>query len=337
MKPPGDEFSGDEADLRREVLSEDRRRLFELLAEKRRAEAASRWGPAPPSPSTSQSTPPGEASGAEPSARADAGAPREPGSPRLVRMKRGGPKEPFFCVHALLGSVFPYQRLALHMPDDRPFYGVEARGIDGKEAPLEDVSAMAASYLDAIETVAPRGPLHLGGYSFGAFIAYEMARQARLRGRELGVLAIFGAGAPLSAAIPGWDQHVRFALQYMEDLQKLVRNAYLAEKGPEAPPFPDPFAAEANLPPMQRVTLANGRAQMKYVPEPLEAAMDLFVTAEQKLLFQIEPTLGWKALVSGEIRTHSIGGNHLSIFEEPQVEGLSGILAKCLDEHRSRP
>lgn len=321
MTLSGDQQDEDPSEARREQLSDDRRRLFELLAERRRAEAGA--GSAE-----------GQA-GADPGAAGEAGS--APRSGRLVRMKRGAGKPPFFCVHALLGSVFPYQRMALHMPDDRPFYGIEARGLDGKEPPLDDVPAMAASYLDAIEAVAPSGPLHVGGYSFGAFVAYEMARLARARGRTLGVLAIFGAGAPLGATIPGWDQHVRFALQYFEDLQKLVRNAYLAEQGPGAPPMPDPAAAEANLPPMQRVTLANGRAQMKYTPSPAPVELDLFITPEQQMLFQLEPTLGWKTLASGEIRIHHVGGNHLNMFEEPQVERLSELLAGCLEREGAKP
>lgn len=324
MSQSGDERPEDPSDARRELLSDDRRRLFELLAERRRAEA-----------SGAGARPSERAAGPEAQPGAEPGGPSSSG--RLVRMKRGAGKPPFFCVHALLGSVFPYQRMALHMPDDRPFYGIEARGLDGKEAPLEDIPAMAASYLDAIETVAPGGPLHVGGYSFGAFVAYEIARLAKARGRTLGVLAIFGAGAPLSATIPGWDQQLRFALQYFEDLQKLVRNAHLAEQAPGAPPMPDPSAAEASLPPMQRVTLANGRAQLKYAPAPFETELDLFITPEQQLLFQLEPTLGWKTLSPGEIRIHHIGGNHLSMFEEPQVEGLSEILAGCLERERARP
>jgi thioesterase domain-containing protein len=55
------------------------------------------------------------------------------------------------------------------------------------------------------------------------------------------------------------------------------------------------------------------------------------------MLFQLEPTLGWKTLSPGEIRIHHIGGNHLSMFEEPQVEGLSEILAGCLERERARP
>ncbi len=291
-------------------LTGERRRLFERLTQK---------GQSSSNPAGGEQEPKGQP-GPQPPKNA----------PRLVRMKRGGARPPFFCVHALLGSVFPYHKLALHMPDDWPFYGVESSGLDGKETPHETIEEMAASYLRAIEEVQPDGPLHLGGYSFGGLVAYDIARLALEKGRSTRVLAILGVGAPFKLPAE-WEKQVRFATDYFEDFQKLVRNAYLAEAKPDAPPPFDCAAFEAKLPPMQRVTLANLRAQVRYTPGAYAGGLDVFITEDQEPFAKGDPSLGWKAFATGPIEQHVIGGNHLSIFEEPQVRGLAKAITKCLE------
>ncbi len=299
-------------DARRERLSEDRKRLLDMIFKNRKnGDAAGE---------------PDDAAGSE---GADPAGSRA--SPRLVRMKAGGTKPPFFCVHAILGSVFPYQKLALHMPDDRPFYGIEARGMDGQEPPLDDVYAMAASYLAAIEQVWPSGPYHIGGYSFGASVAYEIARLAREQGKAVGLVALIGMGAPPQAAVPGWEENMRFTMQYFDDLQRLVKNTMLAEMGPAGAQIPDPIAAfEAQLTPMQRVMLANGRAQLKYAPRPYPGDLDVIVTREQAPPGPPDATMGFGTLVGGTVHTQTLSGNHLSMFDEPHVVELADLLARRL-------
>ena len=46
-----------------------------------------------------------------------------------------------------------------------------------REAPLTSIPDMASHYLQAIQKVQPAGPYKLAGYSFGATVAFEMARQ----------------------------------------------------------------------------------------------------------------------------------------------------------------
>lgn len=299
-------------DARRERLSEDRKRLLDMIFKNRKNGDQA-----------------GEQDG---SAGAGGSAPKGSRlSPRLVRMKPGGAKAPFFCVHAILGSVFPYQKLALHMPDDRPFYGIEARGVDGQETPLDDVYTMAESYLAAMEQVWPEGPYHIGGYSFGAYVAYEVARLARERGKSVGLLALIGMGAPPQAAVPGWEENIRFTMQYFDDFQRLVKNTILAEMGPEAAEAPDPFVAfEAQLTPMQRVMMANGRAQLKYAPRPYPGDLDVIVTREQAPSGPADETMGFGSLVGGTIHTETLSGNHLSMFDEPHVLELAEVLTRRL-------
>ncbi|HYG63315.1 MAG TPA: amino acid adenylation domain-containing protein, partial [Thermoanaerobaculia bacterium] len=123
-----------------------------------------------------------------------------PWSP-LVPIQPLGTGAPLFCVHALGGEVLAYYRLARELGTDRPFYGIQARPLVGEtEAPRLTIEEMAAEYLDAVRSLQPAGPYLLSGYSFGAVVAFEMARQLNLAGEEVALLALLDEGVPAGDA-----------------------------------------------------------------------------------------------------------------------------------------
>src|SRR5204862_544143 len=86
-----------------------------------------------------------------------------------------------------------------HLGADRPVYGLQApRPAEGcpRSATLE---LLAAQYLDEVRGVQPRGPYHLGGYSFGGTVAFEMARQLHTRGEAVGELVVLDQRARAQA------------------------------------------------------------------------------------------------------------------------------------------
>lgn len=116
----------------------------------------------------------------------------------LVPVQADGSKTPIFVVHPMDGDVFRYAELARLLGPDQPFYALRARGIDGREEPVSDIKTMAASYIAEIQAIRPQGPYLLGGYSFGAMVALEMAQQLRAKGQDVALLAILDQ-APLNS------------------------------------------------------------------------------------------------------------------------------------------
>ncbi len=109
----------------------------------------------------------------------------------LVPLQAGGNKRPVFVVHPLDGDVFRYGDLARLLGPDQPFYALRARGIDGRQEPVSDIKTMATCYIAEVQAVQPQGPYLLGGYSFGAMVALEMAQQLRANGQDIALLTIF--------------------------------------------------------------------------------------------------------------------------------------------------
>jgi thioesterase domain-containing protein len=113
-----------------------------------------------------------------------------------------GSLSPFFCVHPSGGSVLCYLDLARRLGSDRPFYGLQGPDPRGDREPLARIEDMAAEYLAAVLALRasrPEGRLLLGGYSFGGYVAFEMARQLVARGEEPPKVVLLDTRAPSSA------------------------------------------------------------------------------------------------------------------------------------------
>ena len=132
-----------------------------------------------------------------------------PWSP-LVPLQPAGAKPPFFCVHPIFGTVFPYYELAYCLGFDQPFYGLQPLGLDGEQPPLTRIEDIAAYYIKALRKVQPSGPYFLGGWSFGGLVAFEMAQQLMRGGHQIALLAILDTLAPVSGNVPSLGEGLKF-------------------------------------------------------------------------------------------------------------------------------
>ena len=114
----------------------------------------------------------------------------------LVAIRSGGSLPPLFFVHPANGQVACYYRLASHLPEDQPFYGLQDLDIYHQDGPERSIEEMAAGYIEAIRAVQPEGPYYLGGYSFGGIVAFEMAQQLKAVEQEVALLAILDSASP---------------------------------------------------------------------------------------------------------------------------------------------
>jgi thioesterase domain-containing protein len=113
----------------------------------------------------------------------------------VVPIKPNGSKIPLFLIHGAGANITPFYGLAEHLDGEQPVYGIQSKGLDGVEAPLETIEEMAAYYLEEIRKVYPKGPFHVGGQSFGAYVAFEMAKQMKSKGESIGRVFLFDVSA----------------------------------------------------------------------------------------------------------------------------------------------
>ena len=98
---------------------------------------------------------------------------------------------PLYIVHGAGLNVLLFNALAMNMDEEQPVYGLQAKGLNGIDEPLDVMEDIAANYIAEILAQNPHGPYALAGYSLGGTIAYEMANQLMAMGKEVKVLAVF--------------------------------------------------------------------------------------------------------------------------------------------------
>lgn len=109
-------------------------------------------------------------------------------APELVRLNGVTEGRPVFWIHGALAGVESYRTIAERI--DRPFYGIQARGLLTEDAPIEGVTAMAEYYTEVIRSVQPEGPYDVGGFCLGGIVAYEVTRRLQAQGQDVASLTM---------------------------------------------------------------------------------------------------------------------------------------------------
>ncbi|MFJ3905646.1 amino acid adenylation domain-containing protein [Streptomyces sp. NPDC090025] len=135
---------------------------------------------------------------------------------RLVRLHDDTPKgaegvsSPVFCWPGLGGYPMNLRLLGREASLGRPFYGVQAHGINEGEQPYPTVQEMAAADVAELRRIQPEGPYLLWGYSFGARVAFEAAWQLEQAGEKVEQLLLLCPGNPKVRSAEA-DRHGREA------------------------------------------------------------------------------------------------------------------------------
>jgi thioesterase domain-containing protein/glycosyltransferase involved in cell wall biosynthesis len=240
------------------------------------------------------------------------------GSP-LVAIDPDGSRRPLFLVHPAAGTVDCYVALARHLDPEQPLYAFQAAGVGGRGEPCDRVETMAARYVEALRKRQPHGPYLLGGWSLGAIVAFEMAKQLRESGEEIALLALLDSHPPLAPGEAGQDPEdddvllARWASELgvmdAEGLLQRLRELRLlpATAGPD------------NLRHGLRVYRAHRRAVLSYRPtDPYPGRLTLFHAGPVA-----EDDLGWGRLSTEPVAVRPVPGGHYEMLSEPQVRVLA--------------
>ncbi|XP_060080138.1 fatty acid synthase-like [Ylistrum balloti] len=98
----------------------------------------------------------------------------------IVRLNVGDDSQsPLFIVHPLEGSVKCMRELASQL--SCPVYGLQC----SKDVPLHSIPDMASFYIQVMQSVQPKPPYNLCGYSFGTSVAIEITLQLEKLGDDI--------------------------------------------------------------------------------------------------------------------------------------------------------
>ncbi len=281
----------------------------------------------------------------------------QPFSP-LVRLQAGEPRSrsPLFLVHPVGGNVLCYAELARALGAEQPVYGLQSLGLGEGQRAEQRVEDMAATYVAALREVQPHGAYHLGGWSIGGVIAYEMARQLRQAGEEVELLALLDTVAP--AGDPAGDSaeidETELLAALARDLGGLAgQDLRLSPAELRAIPDEDEDGdrrllhvldrarAAGALPgggiePLRRlweVFRANALAVRRYTAAPWDGpagCLVLFGAAANPLRSRRGEALGWDLVAGAGLAVERFEAGHYTLLRPPAVQALAAALDRRL-------
>ncbi|MGL5836637.1 MAG: amino acid adenylation domain-containing protein, partial [Waterburya sp.] len=264
----------------------------------------------------------------------------------LVNIQPHGDRSPLFCIHAIGGNVLAYRLVAVALGTERPIYGLQARGLDGKQTPLTSVEEMAASYLEEIKLIQPQGPYFLAGHSFGGFVAWEMAQQLTRQGETVAVLALLDTYGPNYQT-----QYTKFTLSqwlsiHLKNINRLSLSeklAYCQErleyilklKLPQSWQEKYDQIADLRLSPEQKLMSHIGKlnlaAEKQYTPSVYPGKLTIFRAQIRRPYGFFDPDGGWHGMALGGVTVEEIPGDHISILlKQENCEILAAKLKAVL-------
>lgn len=237
-------------------------------------------------------------------------------------LKAGSSAPPLFLFHGIGGNVMEFFEVVQHLDWSRPIYGLQAKGSDGLEPPLESVADMAEYHLEAIRRLQPRAPYLLCGYSFGGLVALEIARHLGGSG-EAGVMLTMIDSYP-------HERHLRASQRYESYLQR-AQDRLRRALGNASPSFvsaqQSQELSERICGSATRAVTAAARTALRCYNPKLYSGKVNFVTARIKTVFPSDPAAAWRGLV-GEFALETVPGAHHGMLQTS-----AATLAAALSRH----
>ena len=273
----------------------------------------------------------------------------------LLPLQRKGDKNPIYLAPPGGGRAGCYMGLAQSLGKQQPVYGLQCPGLfDG--LPLSgSIEEMAAAFISAIQQVDPHGPYRLGGYSFGGWVAYEMALQLQRKGFKVDELIIFDAALCDANTVP------LESLNESEIFESVV-NAIVKELFGEAVSLSGLGLArqskaqqmatvcklakeqgfnisEAEI--LRNLEVSFNNQVLMYQPandEKLDTKITLFKALENNseathalengTSCRAEDDYGWGRHSTKEVSVHPIAATHLTLLADHFIEEISMILKR---------
>jgi amino acid adenylation domain-containing protein len=275
----------------------------------------------------------------------------------LISLRATGHRPPLFFTHGVGGEVWTFRAVTEHLGDDQPVYGLQPVAHEQGALTVETV---AAKYIDEILSVAPNGPYLLAGHCAGAALAFEMARQLRAAGKDVGLVAAIdywffdtsdrrpsARAAAFIENLPRWvadDLSQVSPATILGRIRSKVRLAWARISRLSSPADTGPVDIRDQLgmwrfPDYQVAALAQTFAMFQaYRPGTYDGDL-LVIRARTLPLFPVKqaaPDMGWSRVVHGHLTMKLVRGSHETLLQEPLVAGVAAVIRTAIDDVISR-
>lgn len=231
-----------------------------------------------------------------------------PSTPSLIIPLKAGEAPTIYCIHAISGTVFPFQTLANQL--NQRVQALQSPLLLNNTLSLNSVEEIASHYLNAF----PHPPEILVGWSFGGLIAFEMAQQ--LQNNPL--LILLDIAAPLTdRERPIIDEKI-LKERFLQDYQQMLNHK-------QGLTFEDEETKK-----LFTIFKTHVQAANQYNGQKYSGAIHLLKAKDS--LFEAHPdsqSLDWEILCPS-VTLETIPGDHYSMLKQSQ---LASYIQKVVQEN----
>lgn len=275
------------------------------------------------------------------------------GEQGLIQLQDGPEHRPaLFWIHTLGGGggggFFRYQYLCQQFSEPRRSYGIQAPAV-----PFRRIDEMAAHYAELIKQAQGSGPYHILGYCFGGTVAYEVARQLKEDGEEVGVVGLIDAEARLAVPPPSsFGEVVEFLLNIFSWLWRFLRQdirqslawfrrrlipmlggAVRGDLSAFDYDLEDFLEAHEQDPEYRPFVEAHWAAAGRYEPLRFPGEV-LLVRSRYQAIAQYQRAMGWKNLAD-RVDVRILDYSHGDLLNDPARDIVAEIIEKKIIESES--
>ncbi|MEC3976430.1 polyketide synthase [Amycolatopsis sp. H20-H5] len=265
-------------------------------------------------------------------------------------LRESGDGTPLFFFHPGGGDTAVFRQLVDLLPEDIPAYGFDRVNGTGT------VEQRVQRYLPELRRIQPSGPYRLAGWSFGGFLAFEVARQLDLAGERVELLGLVDPILPLPLPQETGLSEVDLLEHRFQRFGEFLETSYgrsvelpyaelarLDDEGQAdllvatilAAGLVDERVSGAILE-HQRSSFLDARLLERYRPQEYSGPAVFYSAAQQvpgglrdPRFDRTDPARGWDA-VCRDLEVVTVSGHHLSVLDPPNVEVIASHLAESL-------
>jgi amino acid adenylation domain-containing protein len=258
----------------------------------------------------------------------------------LVAIKATGNRPPVYFISGDNLNVINFNGIVKYINEQQPAYGLQPKGVDGKSQPLESIEDIAKFYVDAIVGQDPIGPYAIVGYSFGGYVAFEMAMQLKKQHKAVKLLGMIDTDAAMAV-----KKKTGLALLSQKVLRQFPKFIWIAKSFIKSPArviayqkhtlrqrFKEKYdnneQKEAEAPTnfhklRNKIIAVHHRALANYCLAKYDGRITLFRAKERPYFVDDFEYLGWRNHTTAGVDVYITPGDHDSIFLEPNCKKLA--------------
>lgn len=240
----------------------------------------------------------------------------------IVRIKPGSETPSLYVIPDWTSSHLFWLRFLPHLSPGQALLGLRFPESDGVVLPIDDFTGLAARFADQLCAEAPDGEFYLAGYSWGGFMAHEVARQLHRRERRVAFLGIIDTAAE---QLP--QRFQEGLLSFLRRVRKTVSRRIKSRSARNG---------SQNLPEgLARFRRSAQAARNRFMPQPYPGRITLLRTRSPR--HGAGPhDYGWGRLAD-QVDVRIVAEcRHHQMVKAPYVEHVARALQAAVDDARSR-